>query len=112
MDESDYWVALEYRICRELEGFEDGQLRALWCDGLVPEEWELPAGQPSVRGLAWFGRTGQDRWQFVLLLAPSPSSREGIHWDELLPPDDHTGWLSVDLERRSIVIDPAASVPE
>lgn len=112
VDESDYWVAMEYRICRELEGFNDDQLRSLWCDGLVAEEWELAVGRPSVRGLAWCGRTGQDRWRFMLLLTSRPSAREGIRWDELLPRDDRTGWLSVDLERRSLVIDPAAGVPD
>jgi hypothetical protein len=112
MDESDYWVALEYRICREFDGFNDDRLRPLWCDGLAPEEWELAADRPAIRGLAWCGRTGQDKWRFTLLLTTRPSSREEIQWGELLPPDDHTGWLSADPERRSLVIDPGAGVPD
>ena len=60
--EKDFWVALEYRVCREFEGFEDRSLRSLGCDGLAiltgiksiddakldlsgrPEETSIPCG--------------------------------------------------------------------
>ncbi|GIJ34539.1 hypothetical protein [Micromonospora sediminimaris] len=37
MDEQDFWVRLEFRICAEFRGFEDRHLRWYWCDGLVAD---------------------------------------------------------------------------
>lgn len=100
MDESDYWPRLEYRICAEFRGFADEQLQWFWCDGLVPEEYDLRPEEPSVRGRAWCGPTGQESWTIRLLVCPDTRSHEGINWLALLPDDELTGWLSPDLEAR------------
>ena len=41
MTEADYWLRLEFRVCRELAGMEDKALRSLWCDGFIPEVYWL-----------------------------------------------------------------------
>ncbi|BCJ63143.1 hypothetical protein [Polymorphospora rubra] len=112
MDEKDFWERLEFRICRELQGFDDKHLRCHWCDGLVAEEYDLLGEQPCIRGRAWCGLSGQEPWRFVLLLAPVTRSREGIDWSALLPDDRATGWLSPDPQHKSMVIDPRSSHPD
>jgi hypothetical protein len=78
MDEDDFWVRLEFRICAEFQGFDDQQLRRNWCDGLVAEEYELLSPQPCIRGRAWCGSDGQEPWAFKLLVdrahAPAQTS--------------------------------------
>ncbi|MBX7266296.1 hypothetical protein KIF24_09855 [Micromonospora sp. Llam7] len=53
MEEDDFWMRLESRICGELQGFEDRQLRWNWCDGLVAEQYDLLREEPCIRGRAW-----------------------------------------------------------
>jgi hypothetical protein len=103
--EADFWTALEYRITSELWGFEDQQLRSLWCDGLVPEEYDLRCDRPCIRGTAYCGQTGQDRWRFTLLV----SDRGTIDWSALLPSESVTGWLSVHPRERALIVDPASA---
>jgi hypothetical protein len=103
--EAGFWTALEYRITNELWGFEDQVLRSLWCDGLVPEEYDLRADRPCIRGTAYCGQTGQERWRFTLLV----SEHGPIDWSTLLPPESVTGWLSVHPRERALIVDPASA---
>lgn len=112
MDEDDFWVRLEYRICAEFRGFDDRELRNNWCDGLDAEEYDLRPPRPVVRGRAWCGPSGQELWRFTLLLGPGALSRERIDWSALLPGDQLTGWLSPDPRQRSMVIDPIGGQPD
>lgn len=110
--EADFWSALAHRVSRELAGFEDATLRANWCDGLLPEHYEFQAAEPCIRGRAFCGPTGQEHWTFSLLTGEPGRSGSDLNWRELLPPDDVTGWLSVHLERRSLIIDPTSAYPD
>jgi hypothetical protein len=110
--EADYWLRLEYRVCRELAGMEDKALRWLWCDGFIPEQYWLDEATPQITGHAWIGTgpRGQERWKFTLLLQQTVRTREEISWSALLPPEDVTGWLGVDPDHRRIRITPSRAV--
>jgi hypothetical protein len=110
--ERTFWESLEFRICREFAGFKDGDLRANWCDGLVPDEYDLRSGQPAIRGMAYCGHSGQERWRFTLLLGDDVGSRPDIDWTSLLPADDVTGWLTPRLRDRVLILDPLAACPD
>jgi hypothetical protein len=112
MDERDFWVRLELRICAEFRGFEDKHLRWYWCDGLVVEEYDLLGEEPCIRGRAWCGPSGQESWRFVLLVDPATRSRDEINWSALLPDDRITGWLSPDPQDKTLVVDPLSGHPD
>jgi hypothetical protein len=112
MDEDDFWIRLEFRICAELQGFEDKHLRWYSCDGLIAEDYDLRGEQPCIRGKAWAGPDGQEPWRFILLVGPATRSREEIDWSALLPDDRTTGWLSPHPERKLMVIDPLSGYPD
>jgi hypothetical protein len=104
--EAEFWSALEYRITTELWGFEDQLLRSLWCDGLVPEEYDLRTDRPCIRGTAYCGQSGQDRWRFTLLLGDPDRLTD---WSALLPGEELTGWLSVHPRERALIVDPSSA---
>jgi hypothetical protein len=107
LDEAEFWVRLEYRICAELHGFEDNGLRHYWCDGLVPEEYDLLGEPRCIRGRAWIGQgRRQEQWNFTLLTTPPVMDRREIDWAAVLPGDALTGWLTPDLQRKTLKIDP------
>jgi hypothetical protein len=110
--EKDFWVALEYRLCREFEGFEDRALRSLGCDGLIPEEYDLQGSEPRIRGTAYCGPSGQELWEFTLLIGPRATSPATVDWTSLLPSDDVTGWLSPHPRERKLIIDPHSAYPD
>lgn len=112
MDEGDFWVRLEFRICAEFRGFEDPNLRESWCDGLVAEEYDLDLPQPCIRGRAWCGPSGQEPWRFTLLVDPRTRSREKIDWLALLPDNRLTDWLSPHPQRKTMTIDPLHGYPD
>ena len=107
--ERDFWAALEFRICAEFDGFEDRLLRHYWCDGLIPDDYDLQADEPCIRGLAYCGQTGQEQWRFTLLIGSSVSSPKEIDWTSLLPPDDMTGWLTPHPHERTLILDPLSA---
>lgn len=109
MTEDDYWPRLEYRVTREFAVMADAAFRSFWCDGFVPEQFRVSENAACITGVAWIG-TGarQARWEFRLDLPGTVLSRTDVLWAELLPPDDRSGWLTIDVERRVIRIDPSA----
>jgi hypothetical protein len=111
VDEAEYWASLEFRICREFAGMSENHLRGLWCDGLVPTRFLLDDPTPRVTGTAWIcNGPRQAEWEFALFLPGPISSREEIDWRALLPAENVTRWLAVDVEGRRIQIEPAAAV--
>lgn len=112
MDEGEFWVRLEFRICEELRGFEDPMLRGFWCDGLAAEEYHLSGSRPVVLGRAWCGPSGQEAWRFTLVAGTRMRSREDIDWPALLPGDRSTGWLSLHPPHKTMTIDPLRGCPD
>jgi hypothetical protein len=110
--EKDFWIALEFRICAELAGFNDKYLRRHWCDGLIPVDYDLRADEPCIRGTAFCGPSGQERWRFTLLIGSGANSPAEIDWTSLLPPDDVTGWLSPHPHERTMILDPRSAYPD
>jgi hypothetical protein len=91
---------------------EDKALRFLWCDGFIPEQYLLENPTPRITGRAWIGigRRKQDRWEFSLFLDQATLTREDISWSGLLPPDEVTGWLGVDLDGRRLLVTPSRAI--
>jgi hypothetical protein len=113
VDEADYWVSLEYRVCREFAGMPESHLRRLWCDGFIPEQYFLDDLTPRITGRAWIGDgPRQTEWEFTHFLPHRVSSRDGIEWGLLLPPENVTRWLALDPRGKRIQIEPSSAVPD
>lgn len=113
MTEPEFWTHLEYRVCREFYGLRDSKYRGLGCDGFIAETFEVEAGCACIRGRAWIQRGhDQEAWPFTLQIGRGITSRDEIDWARLLPAEDVTGWLSIDLQRKTLKIDPAAAYPD
>jgi hypothetical protein len=113
MDESDYWLSLEFRICREFAGMSDNHLRFLWCDGFTPQRYLLDDPTPRITGRAWIcNGQRQDEWDFTLFLPHPVDSPDKIDWASLLPSENVTRWLAVDQRGKRIQIEPSAAVPD
>lgn len=110
--EKRFWSALEFRICAEFAGFEDKGLRSHWCDGLIPEEYDLGAEEPCIRGTAYCGPSGQELWRFTLLIGSGAKSPAEIDCISMVPSDDVTGWLSPHTRERTIILDPHSAYPD
>ena len=108
MNEADFWLRLEGRICDELRGMDDKSLRRLWCDGIVPSQYRLNDEVPQITGYAWIvaGTSKDAQWDFVLFLPRSAPSRDAMEWASLLPPDGATDWLEIDQEAQKVRIHP------
>ncbi len=113
MDEADYWVNLEYRVCREFAGMSENHLRYLWCDGFIPEQYLLDDPTPRITGRVWIcNGPRQVEWEFTLFLPHSVGPRDQIAWASLLPTENATRWLALDQRGKRIQIEPSAAVPE
>lgn len=113
MTQSEFWSALEFRLSREFGGMTHRPYRFLWCDGFDPELYELDQHPPCIRGKTWIeDGPGDNVWDFRLILNRSYSSIDEIDWNSLLPQENVTRWIAIDLPRRYIEIEPAAAVPD
>ncbi len=111
MTETGFWRALEMRICRELRGMTDDALRHMWCDGVRGDIMRPEAGPAHMYGTIWIGKDGQTAMQFTMALPDNITSKDRIVWSTLLPPEDTTAWLSVDLKRKLVTIDLSKAEP-
>jgi hypothetical protein len=113
VNEADYWVALEFRISRELAGMPDNHLRFLWCDGFIPERYLPDDPSPRITGRAWIcNGPRQEEWPFTLFLNQPYGSPQEIEWQRLLPSENVTRWLAVDLPGKRIEVEPSAAVAD
>jgi hypothetical protein len=55
MDESEFWVHLEYRVCQEIAGLRRPDFRRFWCDGFIPQRYHLDEPSPRIAGRVWMG---------------------------------------------------------
>src|ERR1700727_1300551 len=95
LEERDFWVRLEYRVCAEFQDLADSSLHYFWCDGLIAEQYDQQDGELQVRGTAWIGHGDrQERWRFVLQAGQPPADSGGADWAALLPDDNLSGWLA------------------
>ena len=113
MSESEFWSHLEYRVCHEFSGMLEAHFRSRWCDGIIPTDYQLHLPYPRITGRAWIceGR-GQENWEFTLLLDNAVASPSDINWESLLPPNNTTRWMALDLARKHIEFEPAAAVSD
>jgi len=110
--ESEFWDSLEFRVCREFDAMPECQKRGLWCDGFLPRTYKVTKRRPYIAGTAWIGigPRHQEQWEFVLLLGQAADRPGSILWDELLPAENRTGWVTVDLEEKKLVMEPRRAV--
>ncbi len=105
MNESEFWPALEYRICREFAGTQGGRDAGIWCDGLIPEEYLIALMEPKIIGRVWICKgSDQEEWKFVLFVVGEPRFADEITWKEHVPADDVTHWLTFDEKNKRIEI--------
>ncbi len=110
--ETDFWQRLEFRLCREMAGNREWAALGLWCDGIRPDTIGLNSTPQIIEGKAWvgIGPKHQEEWSFGMVLPTRVEHRSQIDWDALLPPDDVTGWMSVDRERRRLELEPGLAI--
>ena len=111
MTENEFWRALEWRICRELKGMNDSILRHMWCDGIRGDIVRPEVAPAYMSGSIWIGTDGQTAMQFTMALPDNIASKDGIVWSTLMPTEDMTAWLSVDLKRKLVAIDLSKAEP-
>lgn len=101
------------RISRELAGMRQRDLQWWWCDGFIPDALEVVGERCRITGKVWMalGQERQELWEFVVYLGPA-RPREQIDWAVLLPPEDVTGWLSLDFETKSMTVNPFVAHPD
>ena len=110
MNEPEYWVRLEYRVCREFAGMPQTHLRYLWCDCFIPGQYLLDDPTPRITGRAWIcDGPRQDEWEFTVFLPHAVGSPDEIEWASLLPPENATRWLGLDPRAKRIQIEPSAA---
>jgi len=111
MEETEYWRQLEHRVCREIDGLKAQEFRGYWCDGFIPDSFDMEHARIS--GLVWMGIGGknQESWHFSFHFE-NVCRREEIDWASLLPGENVTGWLSMNIHRKTMKITPQAALPD
>jgi hypothetical protein len=106
-EEEDFWIRLEFRVCREIEKMPVFRRQQLWCDGFIPESYLLDRSPRLIIGSVWIGKGGshQEPWTFRLFLPSSSLSTSHVAWSELLPQEEATGWLGVNATKKELKVD-------
>ena len=105
---------LEGRVSYELAGMRGRELQEWWCDGFIPDAFEVVGERCRIVGRVWmvFEKShSEELWDFALYLGPA-RPRDQIEWATLLPAKDLTGWLSLDFKTKFMKVNPAAARPD
>ena len=113
LTELDYFGHLEMRVSRELASMRQRELQSLWCDGFIVEAFETVGERCRAIGQVWmaFGQERQELWSFVVYLGAA-RPRDEIDWAAVLPPEEVTGWLSLDFETKFMKVNPFVAHPD
>jgi hypothetical protein len=107
MTEREFWTALEFRVCSEIQSFQDNRLRFLFCDGFIPDDEQPDPG--VIVGQVFIseddGRTFPD-YRFRLLIPTVERDGQRPRWKAMVPPESVHGWLSINREEKWIEIRP------
>lgn len=87
MDEHEFWQGLEFRICAEFAGLTDQRLRYYWCDGLIPEGYDLASAEPASAAPPTAGNAANQPGAVAVHRGPRPAGAPQINWPALLPRD-------------------------
>ena len=112
MDESQFWLKLEFRVSGELRQMRDKHLRHLWCDGFDPVGVESDSHGAWIVGRAWIMGDDDSKYSFRLRIGEPGSSRPDRDWAALMPDEESTAWLSLDRSSQRIEIDPFVTIPD
>ena len=93
MTEYEFWIGLEFRICRELSGMSDAVLRLMSCDGICGDfvrfpKYETREGHAYLYGTIYLGKAGQTAMEFRMTLPDNIASKDDIVWSTLMPPEE------------------------
>ena len=105
MEKRELCLNLERRITRELSGFDDADVRRMWCDGIALYELHEDESGRYLSGTAWIGNDGQTEMQLKLRVPPTTAEGGNIGWADLLPPLHLTEWIFVDVKKKLVEID-------
>ncbi|HEY1687172.1 MAG TPA: hypothetical protein VGG19_20595 [Tepidisphaeraceae bacterium] len=113
MEQQEFWSRLEVRVTAEIEELKEDGFRGWWCDRFTPHRIGLVGERQAVIGKVWMGKgEAQEQWHFALLLIQIVTNLEEIHWEELLPAREMTGWLSLNAKKKEMKIEPATAYPD
>ena len=77
----------------------------MWCDGITRDYVQLEKGATHFSGTIWIGYDGQTEMRFEMVAPTDFTSIDKIFWEEMLPREDVTAWLFVDVENECVTID-------
>jgi hypothetical protein len=103
---------LEYALSRALVSSGQDDLKALWCDGILPpgepphSGWESANGSLILTSRAFIGPTGQDEYTVRLHLGSAAQAAyfRGERMDHLIPAAEDATWFHIDPDRRNAEI--------
>lgn len=105
--EDDYWTELEMRVTREFSSDEECRRLGLWCDGFLPNRYDLGGSTPTIEGDVWIcSGTEQQSWAFCLVVPVSVLRDGQVEWHRLRLPDDTTDRIELDMPGRRLKISP------
>lgn len=115
MEERDFWFKLWRRIQEEIYASDREDLQGFSSDWMDWDSYVLHQTPPRLRGVILLGVGGHESWRYVLHLSGLGEVRsvDDIEWQSLLPDERRTGWLTANIEKKLLEIDPTvAEVPE
>lgn len=114
-----------FRVSSEMEQDDLCRSYEMWCDGLsthdvdamYPDAVPPTVGQPDDRDSLFIEGSADvmakevgGTWTFELRVPPEGWDGTSYIPDAIVPTENQTGWLTLDWEKRHIVIDPASAV--
>ncbi|MFT5432881.1 MAG: hypothetical protein ACI9OJ_003585, partial [Myxococcota bacterium] len=110
--ECQFWVVLMFMLSGELSRSQNRAVRSLWCDGLTRTD-VIEVGPPTnLEGDAWIWNKGSSEdWAFTLILPIGLGHIDNNNWDALLPGPGDTGWVTADVQSKTLLLYARGAMP-
>jgi hypothetical protein len=105
LQDSEFWLKLEYGMSPWFRNCEDTSLRGYWCDGFIPGSMVNTKDGVDVRGTAWIADSprSQTEWEFR---ASVPQTMLARRRDQFVITD-----VVVDRQRKYLALSVSPSLP-
>ena len=108
----DFCSYLEYHLTRTFANSEDITINRLWCDGITMPFIDSQISKQNVNNTkcvitnAWIGYDGQQEYEMTINLGliALGNYNNGISLISSLPNNESTGWIKLDVNKRTIAL--------
>lgn len=104
----EFCLTLEYHLCSTFRNSDQKEIRRLWCDGIVCDQFskKYVNNNREIETIAWIGEEGQNEYDMKIKFGKYSLRRyaKGTEMTDCIPESDLMDWVEININKKWIVV--------